>query len=487
MMTEISLYDAHDPWVTINAMHRQQGDELLALTGFRDQKIKAHWLLADGSIAREQVRCSSDRFMTLTTILPEVAWDEREIYDLFGYTPIAHPDLRPLLRTQRWPDDFYPLRAAMPDRPLWRDGEPDQAMKVVQGEGIVIMKVGPTHAGIIESGHFVFSVMGENILCLDAHLFQKHRGIEALLQGKSFPAIQPMIARLCGSDSVSHQYNLLQSIEQVTDRHVSEVVQYRRILVAESERILSHLNDLAQIPAGVGFAVAHQKGLALKELWQRGMAVIFGHRFLFDAMYGEVFTQEDKLHFLSLITSFEALWAKWVKLTEKNVAFHDRMRGVGKVTRQDAKQLGAVGVARRATGEKSDMRKYMPLYQVVDFTVATALGGDVEARFQVRLLEVESSLSILRQTLARMGDPSKEEPFVVPSDLTGETVTFSESPHGLNVHVIQWLDGKIDRYHIRSGSYRNWPVLAKAVEGNVVADFPLINKSFELCYSCTDR
>ena len=482
-----SLEGRRERWGRTNVEHKQMGDQLLALTGFRGNRLKAHWLRSNGDVEEENLRWDGSRFPSLSPHLPEIAWDEREIHDLFGYVPDGHPDLRPLVRTPRWPATFFPLRNATGEHPHWHGTEPDNPSRTVEGEGVTVMKVGPTHAGIIESGHFVFSIMGENVLYLDAHLFQNHRGVEKAMVSRSLHEVPQLVSRICGADTVSHQVNFVSAVEQLAGREAPEVVQWQRVILLESERILSHLNDLAQIPAGVGFQVANQRGLAMKEKWQRGLVHVFGHRFLFDTVrFGEVAIRDiDSL--LPLVQSLEQDWSRWRRLVDSHHGFHERMRGVGTVRRDDAIRLGAVGVVLRATGVRLDGRSLMPLYRHVPMEVAKVDGGDVEARFQVRLLEVESSIRIIQDALTHIPVEQSLYSWLPPDDLTGDVVSYSESPHGLNVHVIQLENGCIERYHVRSGAFRNWPVLASVVAGNAVADFPLINKSFELCYSCTDR
>lgn len=476
-----------ESWIHKNTGHKNRGHQMLALTAYRGNRLKAHWLRPDGGVVQESLVWEGQNFPSLCPSMPEVAWDEREIHDLFGYIPAGHPDLRPLVRTPRWPEAFHPLLESTAVHPPFRETEPDNPARTVEGEGITVMKVGPTHAGIIESGHFVFSIIGENILHLDAHLFQNHRGVEKLLEGLSIAETPPVVSRICGADSVSHQVNFVTAIEQLAHRMVPEGLRLERIILLESERILSHLNDLSQIPAGVGFQVANQRGLAMKEKWQRGLQQAFGHRFLFDTVSFYRSSLKDVKALAHVVQDLEKDWTAWRRLVDKHQGFHDRMQGVGVVKRSDADRLGAVGVALRAVGTPRDVRTIMPLYEGISIDVARAEDGDVEARFQIRLQEVENSLQILRRLLHEIGAGASCSPWVPPDDLSGDVVTFTESPHGLNTHVLQIEDGRIERYHVRSGAFRNWPVLAMAVAGNAVADFPLINKSFELCYSCADR
>jgi formate hydrogenlyase subunit 5 len=475
-------------WIRVNMKHKLAGHHLLTFTGLKEHCIVAHWLSETGAVEAETLVFEGVRFPSLSPNLPEIAWDEREIHDLLGYIPDGHPDLRPLIRTPRWPEAFLPLQPGE-QHPVWREVEPDNPARRVDGDGVTVMKVGPTHAGIIESGHFVFSIIGENVLHLDAHLFQNHRGVEKALENRSVTEALPLVSRICGADSASHQFNFITAIEKLAGREVPESIRWQRIALLESERILSHLNDVSQIPAGVGFQVAHQRGLTLKETWQRGLEAAFGHRYLFDVLDFVRTPVQDLGSLQILIQSFEPEWTSWRRLVDHHHGFRDRMHGVGVVRHDDARRLGAVGVAARASGLPFDVRSFMPFYDGVHIGSSTTTGGDVGARFDVRLQEVERSIAMLKLAVSHLkaGWDNEDICWQPPEDLTGEVVSYSESPHGLNAHMIQIAQGCIDRYHIRSGAFRNWPVLASAVAGNAVADFPLINKSFELCYSCSDR
>lgn len=475
-------------WKHQNQLHKDSGHELLTLTANRRGKLTSVWLdpddhrqsfldldLVDGS------------FPSLAASLPETAWDEREIHDLFGYIPLGHPDPRPLIRTPRWPKDFLPLRSAQLS-PGWLEVEPDLPALQVEGDGVTIMKVGPTHAGIIESGHFVFSIIGENVLHLDAHLFQNHRGIEALLEGKTVGEVSPLVTRICAADSVSNQTNWASAVEQLAGFIPSERLLLNRIILLEAERVLSHLNDLAQIPAGVGYQVAHQRALAMKELWQRGLQSLFGHRFLFETVHPGSAVSAPADAVSEIVHAVRRHWVPWRQVVMGHHGFTNRMSGVGTTPLDQVIRMGAQGVTSRAAGKEFDARQSIPWYGEVFEGPVIRTSGDVLARFELRLDEVEASLRIIEKA-ARMTykTPFQDQPFTVPEDIDGRAVAFSESPHGLNVHDVSLSQGRVSRYHVRAATYRNWPLVAQTVAGNAVADFPLINKSFELCYSCTDR
>jgi Ni,Fe-hydrogenase III large subunit len=477
-------------WIAANLENKAAGYELLSLTATRDGRLRSTWTDPVGRGQKDLTTLVIDNhFPSLTRALPEVAWDEREIHDLFGYVPHGHPDLRPLIRTPRWPANFYPLRNKPRIPPQWLDVEPDNPAQTVTGDGITIMKVGPTHAGIIESGHFVFSLIGENVLYLDAHLFLNHRGVESFIEGQPIKDVACLVSRICAADTVSHQTNWALAVETLAQWTPDPMLALRRIVLLESERVLSHLNDLAQIPAGVGFQRAHQLALTLKEYWQQGLKRLFGHRFLFDTVQPGTAASIEADDLLALVRNIRRQWTPWRKLVEAHHGFNDRMSGVGIVKPQDVIRLGAQGVAARASGKALDARTLLPLYDEMAPHVIQESAGDVKARFYVRIGELEESLRLLETSAGRLRhrDAPLASAALDQQDLSGRAVAFTESPHGLNVHDITLEHNRVARYHIRAATYRNWPLLANTVPGNAVADFPLINKSFELCYSCVDR
>lgn len=475
-------------WGRDNFRCKENGFELLTMTAERSGKIRVVWLDPTGcGITENQIELSGRHFPSIAVLLPEIAWDEREIHDLFGWNPDGHPDPRPLVKNPRWPQNFHPLQG-LSGKPVWSDMEPDLPSIQVEGEGVTIMKVGPTHAGIIESGHFIFSLIGENVLHLDAHLFQNHRGVESFLEGKMIDEVPSLITRICAADTVSNQVNWSTAIEQMAGFNAPDQLNHQRILLLEAERVLSHLNDLAQIPAGVGFQVAHQYALAIKENWQRFLSDLYGHRFLFDTVRPGWAHPALGEELVSAVAQMRKEWFSWRQLVTDHNGFNNRMRGVGATPLDKVIRLGAQGVVARAAGKGFDARQSLKWYGGIFEGPVTRSSGDVQARFEIRMDELEASLRMMEKVASELGNCGVgESRFVPPHELSGQIVAFTESPHGLNAHDISVVDGRVSRYHIRSGAFRNWPLLAQSVAGNAVADFPLINKSFELCYSCTDR
>ncbi len=434
-------------------------------------------------------------FPSLTPIFSGAAWYEREIHDLFGLTPIGHPDLRPLVLHENWPRGVYPLRKDFAVNSPVPEAHEHYPMAHVHGEGVFEVPVGPIHAGIIEPGHFRFSQAGENIINLDAKLFFTHRGIEKIVEGHSLEKAFYQIERICGACTVSHAISYSQTVESIAGVEVPIRAQYLRVLAAELERLYNHVGDIGNLCAGLGFAVGVSGGSRVKELLMRLNEMLAGNRFLRGIVaLGGVkldISQKIALEILNMLKMLETDFKEVVELLRENDAFLDRVNRTGILPKQAALDLGVVGVAARASGLNVDVRQDYPyaIYDKLDFAVPVYKSGDVAARLWVRVDEIKQSVNIIRQILA--GLPENNQPLTVRIPKiepysTGFSLT--ESPRGSNLH---WLmvgeQNTIYRYFARSASYPNWPALTVAAPGNIIPDFPLINKSFELCYACIDR
>jgi Ni,Fe-hydrogenase III large subunit len=372
--------------------------------------------------------------------------------------------------------------------------EEKYSMLHAHGEGVFEVPVGPIHAGIIEPGHFRFSQAGENIINLDAKLFYTHRGIEKAVENLSIDSAFYKIERICGACTVSHAFSFSQAIENLAHIEIPVRAKYIRMIVAELERLYNHVGDVGNLCAGVGFAVGISNGSRMKEYLMRLNEYIAGNRFLRGIIIpggvnldiGENDIKEIGYELDILESDFKEV----VALLLESEAFLDRINHTGILHRKDALNLGVVGVAARASGVDLDTRRDHPyaLYNTLDFKVPVYHSGDVAARLRVRVDEVFQSISIIRQIIEVISfdGPLKVE---IP-DISPYTSNFGwcESPRGSNVHwVMIGEKNKIYRCFVRSASYPNWPALTIAVPGNISPDFPLINKSFELCYACLDR
>ena len=440
-------------------------------------------------VAAERPECPS-----LVPVLPAVHWDEREARDLYGIEPLGHPDPRRLVLPDDWPAGLYPLRKDVPAGIHPAAAAPGWSPRVAGGEGVVLMPVGPVHAGIIESGHFAFSLMGETILDLDLRLFQKHRGLEKALEGRPWAEAAGVVERTCAACSASHQAAWSEAVEQILDWWLPLRAVYLRTVLLECERLYNHLNDIAAIPAGTGFAVAAMEGAALKERMLRLQAAAFGHRYLFDTIRpGGVVRDLAPDAAVALRRGLADLRPRLLRLGQRMLrhpGFTDRLQGTGVLPRATAEAMGAVGPAARASGVARDLRLDRPYlaYQAFAPLLITDAAGDAGARLRVRLREAEVTFALLDRLLhALPGGAFQAPPPEGSGSAEGLGIGCNESPRGANVHYVELRGGRIARYHMRPASFANWPLLMAAVPSNLIGDFPLINKSFELCYACCDR
>jgi Ni,Fe-hydrogenase III large subunit/Ni,Fe-hydrogenase III component G len=435
-------------------------------------------------------------FPSVTPVVTAAHWYEREVQDLLGLVPRGHPDPRRLVLHDDWPDGVHPLRKDFdPAVPVPRVEREPYRFHHLHGEGLLEIPVGPIHAGVIEPGHFRFAAVGEAILHLEARLFYTHRGIEKLAEGKQPAHVLQLAERICGACSCSHAVAYCQAVEQIARATIPPRAAALRTLFLELERLYNHLGDLGNICAGIGFAVGASFGARLKEEVQRLNERLVGNRFLHGACrLGGVrrdLSDEAKRDLESTLSGVAAQFGDFIGLLMGSETAVERLTGTGVLAGETARALGAVGVAARASGLDLDSRRDHPhayydrLPQAVPVPVRAE--GDARARALVRMDEAIVSFALVRATLANLPDgPVATDLGPIPGDRVAFSAT--ESPRGENLHWVRTApDGTIARYRVRSASYPNWPAVAAAVPGNMVPDFPLINKSFELCYACLDR
>jgi Ni,Fe-hydrogenase III large subunit len=432
-----------------------------------------HWraLFARGSNTRVlSTAPEGDQLPSVVDFLPAAEWDEREAHDLYGLRFGGHEPLRPLL-------------AHPPDTPSWTIP--------VEGEGVYEVAVGPIHAGVIESGHFRFHVVGERILLLDLRLFYKHRGLQRAAEGQELAAGLAFAQRACGACAVANSVAYALACESALGLRTSRQLRRVRTLLLELERLYNHLNDIATICAGVGFAAGNMAFAALKERAMRLNLALAGHRFLFGSVavacspleLSPALVDRARGELRELRHDTARAWRE----IQFSPSVQARLGGVGVLAHDDAARLGAVGPVARASGLRLDTRADSPgLWYGSSFAAAVppSAAGDVAARLEVRALELVEVFSMLEDLLCAPLCPD-EASLAGPSASIG--VARVESPRGETVCVVEPEAHRLRRLHLRTGSYANWPALALATAGNLLPDFPLINKSFELCYACADR
>jgi Ni,Fe-hydrogenase III large subunit len=360
----------------------------------------------------------------------------------------------------------------------------------VQGRDPYQVAVGPIHAGVIESGHFRFHVVGERILHLDARLFYKHRGLERAAEGATLAEGARYVARACAACAVTNGVAYAQAVEEALGLHAGPELARARTVLLELERVWSHLNDISAGCAGTGLAAGAQRFAGLTERARRLDARLTDHRFLFDTV--RVGGSDLELAAATITAARDELRALraeaasgWRELTF-NRSFQDRLDGVGVVRAKDARRLGAVGPAARAAGLAVDARATSPRLAYAGFTpvVPEQPTGDVRSRHEQRWLELVQSFDVLESLLTEPLAPAAAERGGPEGAIGASRV---ESPRGATLCVVERDGDRLARVHLRTGSYANWPVVAFAAAGNLLPDFPLVNKSFELCYACADR
>ncbi len=432
---------------------------------------------------------------SITPAVPSAAWHEREAQDMFGVVAVGHPDPHPLILHDGWPKGLYPLRKSFDARsrpPV----EPALEIPhlIVEGQGVFEVPVGPIHAGIIEPGHFRFSSVGETVLHLEARLFYTHRGLEKRVEGLSAIDAFYVAERLCGVCSVSHGLAFSEAVEQIAELEIPARARVLRSIALELERLYNHVGDIGNICAGASYHYGTSAGLRIKEKLQAENERLTGNRFLRGLVVPGGVCRDlsapraQGLDALLCETSDEL--ADLIAKIESNPSIVDRLDETGILTEQAARDLGVTGVAARASGVDRDARRDHPhgAFDRCPPRIQTRKEGDVEARLEIRAAEAYESIRLLRVLLAELtpGPLAVAVPAALPPLRVG--LSSVESPRGATIH---WLrsdrDGRVDRLRVRSASYANWPAVPLAAMTAIVPDFPLVNKSFELCYSCTDR
>ena len=444
-------------------------------------------------IVRIPIAPDQPEFTSLTNAVHSVNWQEREIQDLFGLKLIGHPNPRRCALHDDWPEVFplrrdFDLRANLP--PF--TGERHK-FRPVEGEGVFQVPVGPVHAGTIEPGHFLFSVAGEPVLYLQIRLFYTHKGTEKLFENIPVPHGVRLAESVSGDSSFAHATAFCHAVERVAQADVPPRARALRTVCLELERSYNHIADIGAIATDVAFVVANAHAMRLKERvlrlneqltgnrLLRGMACLGGVRFDWNAEQAGAISR--LLDWLA--PEFDSL----VELIQASASTRDRLEGTGILTPETADDLGVVGLAGRAWGFDHDLRRDFPhaAYDQVKFTVPVYTEGDVLRRLQVRIDEVRQSFGIIRQLVTNL--PAGEARVRV-GELPANRVAlgYVEGWRGEIFHWIRTLPGnRLARCKIKDPSLQNWPALSEAILGNIIPDFPVINKSFNLSYSGTDR
>ncbi len=485
--------DGHGPWprvrIDVAAWHDVAG-QLAAgrwsLLGLWADTAAVHAALADrGSAVIASLDCPDGRFDSLTPHHPPALRLERAIRDLFGYEPAGLADTRPWLDHDRW-GVMYPLG----QRAQVAASGSDYPFLPVEGESLHQVPVGPVHAGIIEPGHFRFTVNGETIVRLEARLGYTHKGIESLMAGADLARAAQLAGRCSGDSTVAYALAFARAAEAALGVDAPARAHWLRGLMAELERLANHLGDIGATCNDAAFAIMHAHCGVLRERVLRVSHACFGHRLMRDCVVpGGVAVDLDDdgpARILALVEEIESRFPALVELYENTASLQDRTVGTGRLDDRLARQYAAGGYVGRASGRDFDARKFAPYppYDQLEFDVPVLLEGDVDARVRIRMLEVKQSLSLVKKMLRRMTAGKLRASLPRTG---GEGVALVE---GFRGDILVWLalapDGRVARCHPRDPSWFQWPLLEAAIEGNIVADFPLCNKSFNCSYSGHD-
>lgn len=494
--------------------YASQGFRLQTMVATDERHVHGHYVVryafvhdATGHsvILETAVPPDSPHYASVTPTVPAANWYEREALDLLGLVPDGHPEPLPLMLHGESAASVnpYPLRKEV-DRAVSLPPVSRSLSARAVPDGEFEVPVGPIHAGVIEPGHFRFHVRGEDVQSLDVTLFYTHRGLEKGAEGLTFVEALAVAEQTCGVCSASHGAAFAQAVEAICGAHIPERAMWIRLLVLELERLYNHIGDVGNICAGIGFSFGVMQAGILKEKLQRHNARLTGHRFLRNIMaIGGVardVPSDLAAHTGHVVQETMSAFSGLVNVLLSHEIVCDRFRQTGILTLDVVRQYGVVGPAARASGFLADARLTQPSGAYSDkevqalLTVPTFPEGDVMARVSQRIEESSVSATLIGLAVVKLrslpkadSDASLATPVVTPAPYKW-ALGVTESPRGENVHfVMTGPNGTIDRLRIRSASYANWPAVAKAVPGNIIADFPLINKSFELCYACCDR
>ncbi len=435
-----------------------------------------------------------EEFPSITESMHEASGYERKIKSFFGLNPAVHPNPRQILLHENWPADKYPLRKDFNWKERPAEAKEKYEFQKVKGEGIYEIPVGPVHAGIIEPGHFRFSVAGEEIILLEPKLGYKHKGVEKLFEILPLEEKLKLSERISGDTSFTHSMAFCQAVEELAGIEVPKKAQYLRVVFSELERLANHFNDIGFIMLDTGYSFGGSNGARFREMIMQWNERLSGSRFLRGVnVFGGVSKDISPAYGKNLIEDLGRIkkdFGEVIAIAEESSSVSNRLRGTGRIDRQLAEDHGAVGVAGRAVGIEHDARIEYPYaaYGDLKFGMMLEKEGDVQARFNVRVKEVYSSMDIIEQALKEISsDGGLKHNGEIKMKNNALSMGIAEGWRGEIIYFIATdSEGNISRVDVRDPSFLNWPLVGHAGKGNVVPDFPLINKSFNLSYSGND-
>ncbi len=471
------------------ALCRQMADgqfNLLSLWGDDGFARMAVWNTEENTAHIVCIASQNGAFPSVAQHHPPALRLERAIKDLFGLVPLDTPDDRPWLDHDKW-GVSAPLEKKLPPVP-----STPYVFLPVEGESLHKIPVGPVHAGIIEPGHFRFTASGETVVRLEERLGYVHKGIERLMAGADLSHAVKLAGRVSGDSAVAYQLAFSRAAEKALDIKVPPRAHWLRALMAELERIANHFGDIGAICNDAAFSLMLAHCGVLRERVLRAADACFGHRLMRDLIVpggvkADIGGAEAGI-LRALLEKLQKDFPPLVRLYDNTPTLLERTVGTGILRPRLARQYAAGGYIGRASGRDFDARRmagYSP-YEELNFEVPVRVDSDVHARVWIRILEVQQSLALIGQILNSLpeGEIAADVP---PVSASCEGFALVE---GFRGDIFVWLalgeDGRVRRCHLRDPSWFQWPLLEAAIEGNIVADFPLCNKSFNCSYSGHD-
>jgi Ni,Fe-hydrogenase III large subunit/Ni,Fe-hydrogenase III component G len=492
-----SKIGAHKPWPRVvvtqegwKAAVQQLVDAsatMLSLWGDKNAVYLALIEEPSGEIGVFTLECPDGKFPSVAALHPAANRLERAIASLYGLKPVGATDTRAWLDLGFW-GVTHPLGKAKKSRvaPAPYDFLP------VEGEALHQIPVGPVHAGIIEPGHFRFTANGETVVRLEQRLGYVHKGTDSLMNGASIETGAQLASRTSGDSTVAYSLAFAQAVESALQVKAPARAVWLRALMAELERIANHFGDFGAICNDASFSLLYIECGILRERTLRAAQACFGHRLMMDRVVpggvAEDLRPGGEAALRELIETVRAKLPTLVGIYDNTATLQDRTVTTGYLAPTLARAFGAGGHVGRASGRAFDARKavaYAP-YDQLDFEVPVRDDGDVNARVWIRIREIEQSLRLIEQILERLPRGAVKAELRKAGEVR-EGLALAEAFRGdVLIYVRLGANGAIERCHMRDASWFQWPLLEAAIEGNIVADFPLCNKSFNCSYSGHD-
>jgi Ni,Fe-hydrogenase III large subunit len=460
-----------------------------SLLGLWGEPSTIHMAIIDepaAEIAVLSLDCPDRNYPSVGVRHPPALRLERAANDLFGLIAEGLPDTRPWLDHHRWG-----VRFPLGDRIDTLSKPAPYRFLPAEGDGLHQIAVGPVHAGIIEPGHFRFTASGETVVRLEERLGYTHKGIEGLMIGANLERTVQFAGRVSGDSTVAYAYAFSKAAEAALELVVPDRAIWLRALLAELERLANHLGDIGAICNDASFVLMHAHCSVLRESVLRASHSAFGHRLMRDIIVPGGVTRdiddEGAEIILKTLDNIRRHFPHLIELYDNTASLQDRTVDTGVLKPALARQYAAGGYTGRASGRSFDARRTLtyPPYDSLRFEVPVLNEGDVNARVWIRVREVEQSLSLIDQILNRLPDG----PTGTHAGHRREAREGMAIVEGFRGDVLVWLrlrDGRVERCHLRDPSWFQWPLLEAVIENNIVADFPLCNKSFNCSYSGHD-